>query len=118
MRDAGLSVTKAIEKASNKVAQSRRNFEEILSKSKEIEQVLQPLLLVSSGMHEEQIDVEEKLRLLDALRAKFVLSEADALILTSASNDVDSAFYSALARAQQIYRECEMLLPSEHQTAG
>ncbi|OZJ05688.1 hypothetical protein BZG36_01438 [Bifiguratus adelaidae] len=59
-----------------------------------------------------------KVELAKAFLDRFTLSEGDTDILSSSSLVVDSQFFQALGRLQQVQSSCEVLLTTEVQTAG
>ncbi|KAJ3499768.1 hypothetical protein NLG97_g58 [Lecanicillium saksenae] len=59
---------------------------------------------------------ERRRHILQTLRERFVLSEDEAVALTSTAEPVNDEFFAALAKAKKITSECEVLLGFENQT--
>lgn len=74
------------------------------------------ILTEASVLLENRQDIERRRHLVQSLRDRFVLSEAEELTLTSTVEPVDDNFFAVLARTKKISQECEVLLGFEHQT--
>ncbi|KAL2263317.1 hypothetical protein VTK26DRAFT_7300 [Humicola hyalothermophila] len=72
----------------------------------------------ASQLMDQQRQVEQKQALLTALHANFVLSEDETAALTLTSEPVDDLFFTTLAKAKKISKDCEILLGFENQTLG
>lgn len=77
-----------------------------------------PTLDEASQLLSQKKDVETKEALLSAFTAHFVVSEEDALILTSSAEPLDDRFFEILTRVKGIHGDCEILLASENQRVG
>lgn len=77
-----------------------------------------PTLDEASQLLSQKQDVETKEALLSAFTAHFVVSEEDALILTSSAEPLDDRFFEILSRVKGIHSDCEILLASENQRVG
>lgn len=62
--------------------------------------------------------VETKQQLVKAFRERFILSENEVAVLALTSEAVDDKFFSTLAKAKRISKDCEVLLGFENQTIG
>jgi hypothetical protein len=62
--------------------------------------------------------VEQKQSLLSAFNANFVLTEDETAALTLSSEPVDDLFFTTLAKAKRISKDCELLLGFENQKLG
>ncbi|CEJ93431.1 hypothetical protein VHEMI09021 [[Torrubiella] hemipterigena] len=72
----------------------------------------------SSTLLQNHKDSKAKQATLDALRAHFILSDADIQTLTSIAEDIDEQFFAAFAKAKKISKDCERWLGFEAQTLG
>lgn len=77
-----------------------------------------PTLDEASQLLFQKRDVEIKEALLSAFTEHFVVSEEDALILTSSAEPLDDRFFEILSRVKGIHSNCEILLASENQRVG
>ncbi|KIW11039.1 hypothetical protein PV08_10338 [Exophiala spinifera] len=79
-----------------------------------------PVLEEARTLISRKQETETRQVLLDAFNAHFLLSPADAKILTSSAEPLDDRFFTALTRAKTIYRDCEVLLgyDGENQRLG
>ena len=62
--------------------------------------------------------VESKQELLSTFKSHFILTQDEVDALTLTSEPVDDLFFSVLAKAEKISRDCEVLLGFEDQTLG
>lgn len=78
-----------------------------------------PVLEESKDLLARKEDGEKKSRLLDAFRQHFLMSEDDLATLTSTAEPVNERFFTVLARAKTIQKDCTVLLTDEqHQRVG
>lgn len=79
-----------------------------------------PVLEEASTLISRRQETETKQMLLDAFNSHFLISTADANILTSSAEPLDDRFFTALTRAKTVYRDCEVLLgyDGENQRLG
>lgn len=77
-----------------------------------------PVLQEAAEMVLQKEQVETKEQLLTAFKAHFIMSSADIAVLTSNNEPVNDKFFSLLARAKQIQKDCEVLLGTENQRLG
>ncbi|GAB7341244.1 hypothetical protein MBLNU457_7521t1 [Dothideomycetes sp. NU457] len=77
-----------------------------------------PVLDESSALTIQQRQTRTKRTLLEAFRNHFLLSDTELTALTSTAAPVDDAFFDALARAQRIHTDSQVLLESEDQHLG
>ncbi|KAL6246032.1 Golgi transport complex subunit 6 [Rhinocladiella similis] len=79
-----------------------------------------PVLEEASTLISRKQETETKQMLLDAFNSHFLISTADANILTSSAEPLDDRFFTALTRAKTVYRDCEVLLgyDGENQRLG
>ncbi|KAM3501430.1 hypothetical protein MY10362_005566 [Beauveria mimosiformis] len=73
-------------------------------------------LAEASALLEKRRGIEWKRHLLQILRERFVLSDEEELVLTSAAEPMDEVFFACLAKAKKITQDCEVLLGFEEQT--
>jgi conserved oligomeric Golgi complex subunit 6 len=66
----------------------------------------------------EKAQVESKQNILEAFKDHFVVSDADATILTSTAEPVNDQFFQILTRVKKIHRDCQVLLGTENQQLG
>lgn len=76
------------------------------------------MLEEASSLANQRAEVYFKQNLLDALRKHFVLSDDEIVSLSSTAEPVDEKFFAALAKAERIRKDCEVLLGFEKQTLG
>lgn len=72
----------------------------------------------ASSLMTQRRQVETKQHLLKAFTQHFVLSEDEVAALTLTSEPVDDRFFTVLAKAKKISKDCELLLGFESQTLG
>ncbi|KAI0453958.1 oligomeric Golgi complex subunit 6 [Xylaria acuta] len=72
----------------------------------------------ASSLMTRKNNVETKQQLLKAFRAHFVLTDDEVASLTLTSEPVDDQFFTMLAKAKRIRKDCEVLLGFENQTLG
>lgn len=77
-----------------------------------------PVLEEASTLLSQKQELETKIQLLDAFNKHFIITEEDAIVLTSAPEKVDQEFFAILKRVKQIYVDCQVLLGSENQRLG
>lgn len=71
------------------------------------------LLKDANSLTEEHDDIKVKQLLLDAFKAKFIVSEPEIQILTQSSHPIDDAFFNALQRVRKTHTDCQALLSTE-----
>lgn len=72
----------------------------------------------ASHLMTQRRQVERKQELLSAFNASFILSDDETAALTLVSEPVSDLFFSTLAKAKRISKDCEVLLGFENQTLG
>lgn len=77
-----------------------------------------PALTEATSLLEQQRQVEMKQELLAAFKKHFIMSDNELAALTLTAEPVDDAFFSSLAKAKKISKDCEILLGMEKQTLG
>lgn len=77
-----------------------------------------PVLEEASTLLVQKQELETKKQLLDAFNQHFIISEAELLGLTGATEAVNESFFSVLKRIKQIYVDCQVLLGTENQRLG
>ena len=77
-----------------------------------------PALSEATSLLEQQKQVEMKQDILVAFKKNFIMSEDELAALTLTAEPVDDIFFTALAKAKKISKDCEILLGMEKQTLG
>ncbi|KAJ4419290.1 Golgi transport complex subunit 6 [Neurospora sp. IMI 360204] len=72
----------------------------------------------ASQLMTQKRQVESKQELLSTFKTHFILTQDEVDVLTLTSEPVDDLFFSVLAKAKKISRDCEVLLGFEDQTLG
>ena len=72
----------------------------------------------ASSLMTQRRQVETKQQVLASFNKHFLLSEDELSALTSTAEPVDEAFFTALAKAKGIRKDCEVLLGFENQALG
>ncbi|POS70576.1 hypothetical protein DHEL01_v211031 [Diaporthe helianthi] len=72
----------------------------------------------ASSLMTQRRQVETKQRVLASFNKHFLLSEDELSALTSTAEPVDNAFFTVLAKAKGISKDCEILLGFENQALG
>ncbi|KAI3393525.1 hypothetical protein diail_4161 [Diaporthe ilicicola] len=72
----------------------------------------------ASSLMTQRRQVETKQQVLASFNKHFLLSEDELSALTSSAEPVDDAFFTVLAKAKRIRKECEVLLGFENQALG
>lgn len=72
----------------------------------------------ASSLMTQRRQVETKQQVLASFNKHFVLSEDELSALTSTAEPVDDAFFTVLAKAKGIRKDCEVLLGFENQALG
>lgn len=72
----------------------------------------------ASSLMTQRRQVETKQQVLASFNKHFLLSEDESSALTSTAEPVDDAFFTALAKAKGIRKDCEVLLGFENQALG
>lgn len=62
--------------------------------------------------------IETKQRVLDAFNSHFLISEAEATVLSSTAEPVNEEFFQTLTRIKKIHHDCQVLLGTEDQRLG
>ncbi|XDG04863.1 hypothetical protein ABKA04_004478 [Annulohypoxylon sp. FPYF3050] len=76
------------------------------------------ILEEASSLMTQRRNIETKQQVLKAFRDHFVLSEDEVASLTLTAEPVDDRFFTVLAKAKRIRKDCEFLLGFESQTLG
>ncbi|KAK9370831.1 oligomeric Golgi complex subunit 6 [Lipomyces kononenkoae] len=69
-------------------------------------------------LSEQKDEIQLKQALVDAVKAHFIMTDAEIEILTSSAEPVDNRFFEVMKKAQQVYSDCEVLLASENPVIG
>ncbi|KAK9241000.1 oligomeric Golgi complex subunit 6, partial [Lipomyces kononenkoae] len=69
-------------------------------------------------LSEQKDELQFKQALVDAVKAHFIMADAEIEILTSSAEPVDNRFFEVIKKAQQIYSDCEVLLACENPVIG
>lgn len=77
-----------------------------------------PPLKEATSLLEQRHHVEVKQDLLSAFKKQFIMSDDEVAALTQTAEPVDASFFEALTKAQNISKNCEILLGFETQTLG
>ncbi|KKY32871.1 putative oligomeric golgi complex subunit 6 [Diaporthe ampelina] len=72
----------------------------------------------ASSLMTQRRQVETKQQVLESFNKHFLLSEGELSALTSTAEPVDDAFFTVLAKAKGIRKDCEVLLGFESQALG
>lgn len=72
----------------------------------------------ASALMLQRRQAEAKQQLFRSLQTQFVLSENEVACLSMAAEPVDDRFFTTLAKAKKIVKDCEILLGFENQTLG
>lgn len=72
----------------------------------------------ASQLMTQKRQIESKQKLLSTFKTHFILTQDEVDALTLTSEPVDDLFFTVLAKAQKISRDCEILLGFEDQTLG
>ena len=72
----------------------------------------------ASTLMAQKRDIETKQQLVKSFRERFILAENEIAVLALTSEAVDDKFFSTLAKARRISKDCEVLLGFENQTIG
>ncbi|KAI1105410.1 oligomeric Golgi complex subunit 6 [Jackrogersella minutella] len=72
----------------------------------------------ASSLMTQRRNIETKQQVLKAFREHFVLSDDEVASLTLMAEPVDDRFFTVLAKAKRIRKDCEFLLGFESQTLG
>ncbi|KAK3950213.1 oligomeric Golgi complex subunit 6 [Pseudoneurospora amorphoporcata] len=72
----------------------------------------------ASQLMAQKRQIESKQELLSTFKSHFILTQDEVDALTLTSEPVDDLFFSVLAKAKKISRDCEVLLGFEDQTLG
>ncbi|EKG17610.1 Conserved oligomeric complex COG6 [Macrophomina phaseolina MS6] len=76
------------------------------------------MLEEASTLMSQKADTEKKQRLLDALKAHFILSDEELFTLTSTTEPVNDDFFQLLTRVKKIHHDSQLLLGTEDQRLG
>lgn len=66
----------------------------------------------------QQNNIKIKQAILSAFKAKFVITERQAEILTSSSHPIDENFFEILTKVKKIHADCDALLATDNQELG
>ncbi|KAL1621682.1 Golgi transport complex subunit 6 [Neofusicoccum ribis] len=77
-----------------------------------------PMLDEASTLMTQKADTEKKQRLLDALKAHFLLGDDELFTLTSTTEPVNDEFFQLLTRVKRIHHDSQLLLGTEDQRLG
>lgn len=77
-----------------------------------------PVLEETTSLLNQKKQVETRHRLLDAFNSHFIISDRDAVILTSTAEPVNDEFFQVLTRVKKIHNDCQLLLGTENQVLG
>ncbi|OJD32690.1 component of oligomeric golgi complex 6 [Diplodia corticola] len=77
-----------------------------------------PVLDDASALMAQKADGETRLRLLDALKSHFILSDEQLFTLTSTTEPVNDDFFQLLTRVKKIHHDSQLLLGTEDQRLG
>ncbi|KAF6811157.1 hypothetical protein CPLU01_15164 [Colletotrichum plurivorum] len=94
------------------------NYQDVRSRITTAHQETGPMLEEASSLMNQRTEVCVKQQLLNALRNHFILSDDEVASLSSTAEPVDEKFFVALAKAERISKDCEILLGFEKQTLG
>ncbi|KAJ1325577.1 conserved oligomeric Golgi complex subunit 6 [Microdochium nivale] len=111
-------VAEQLRKIGNTIDRLNKSYEEMKSHVTAARETTSATLDEASNLLGQKKIVEIKQQLLQAFREHFVLSENEVAALTMTSEPVDDQFFSVLAKAKRIRKDCEVLLGFEDQTLG
>lgn len=94
------------------------SFNEMSVKLSDAKSATKPLLDESVKLNEQNSSIKVKKILLDAFKAKFVVSESEIDILTSSTHPIDDEFFDALKHVNKTHSDCQALLATEDQNMG
>lgn len=77
-----------------------------------------PMLEEASSLLKQRKEIETKQRLLGAFNGHFLLTDDQAITLTSAAEPVDDEVFQLLRRTKKIHNDCQVLLGTEDQRLG
>ena len=95
-----------------------KNYQEMKSHVTASHEATTATVEEASSLMTQKKNVETKQQLLKAFREQFVLTDDEVASLTLTSEPVDDRFFSVLAKAKRIRKDCEVLLGFENQTLG
>ncbi|EON63862.1 oligomeric Golgi complex subunit 6 [Coniosporium apollinis CBS 100218] len=76
------------------------------------------MLEEASSLLKQKKEIETKQRLLGAFNGHYLLTDDQAITLTSAAEPVDDEFFRLLRRTKKIHNDCQVLLGTEDQRLG
>ncbi|KAK0714297.1 oligomeric Golgi complex subunit 6 [Apiosordaria backusii] len=100
------------------IGKLNESFNEMKKEIGAAHQATSSTLEEASRLMTQKQQVEQKQTLLKAFRGNFILSDDETAALTLMSEPVDDLYFSTLAKAKKITKDCEVLLGFENQTLG
>ncbi|GAP89818.1 putative oligomeric Golgi complex subunit 6 [Rosellinia necatrix] len=95
-----------------------RNYQEMKSHVTASHEATNATIEEASSLMTQKKNVETKQQLLKAFREHFVLADDEIASLTLTSEPIGDQFFTVLAKAKRIRKDCEILLGFENQTLG
>ncbi|KAH7029398.1 oligomeric Golgi complex subunit 6 [Microdochium trichocladiopsis] len=111
-------VAEQLRKIGSTIDKLNKSYEEMKGHVTAAQETTSATLEEASNLVNQRKNVETKQQLLQAFRQHFVLTEDEVAALTMTSEPVDDQFFSVLAKAKRIRKDCEVLLGFENQTLG
>lgn len=107
-----------LETIGSTISDLTKSFNEMSTRTVEASKSTKSLLDEASKLSEQQENTKVKKILLEAFKAKFVVSESEIEILTTSSYPIDDAFFKALRHVNKTHTDCQALLATEDQNMG
>ncbi|KAK4194606.1 putative oligomeric Golgi complex component [Triangularia verruculosa] len=100
------------------IGRLNESFNEMKKEMGAAHQATSSTLEETSRLMTQKQHLEQKQTLLKAFKSSFILSDDETAALTQMSEPVDDVYFSTLAKAKKITKDCEVLLGFENQTLG
>ncbi|VVT43559.1 uncharacterized protein SAPINGB_P000041 [Magnusiomyces paraingens] len=102
-----------LETIGSTITQLTQSFNDMQTKTTVANSTTDVLLTEAKKLIDQRDSIKVKQVLLDAFKAKFVVSEPEIQILTQSSHPINDDFFSALQRVRKTHSDCQALLSTE-----
>lgn len=117
LRDYSKLITK-LESIGSTINDLTDSFNEMQTKTTNANNSTKSLLSEASKLNEQSASVKVKKILLEAFKAKYIVSETEIENLTTPSHPIDNDFFNALKHVNKTHTDCRALLATEDQHMG